>query len=352
MKILHIAPENFAGVPFTIVKAERELGHYSRLITFFSKTNYEEDISLNLPFIKNPVIDKLRDLRYRETLSNKLKIPKDTPIQYTQKGLLSFIRDKIWEARIERLLKNSDFDFYDFDIYQLDGGLGFLRNCKFIKKLSEKNKKIICFYYGSDLRIRGVIPFIDRVSLLNLTVEYYHKYFHSNIKFVPFPFDSGMFKDFTVNHDHPVIGHSPTNRALKGTDTILNVLNRLKEKYDFEIKLIENLPFNEAVQVKSQCSIFIDQISDFGYGISGLEALAMGIPTCTSLVSGFNDEYPEHPFIEVNESNLYEKLATLISDKEYRLKKGTEGKNWVQNVHNHLNVVKKIHHHIGNVLNK
>lgn len=351
MKILHIAPENFAGVPFTIVEAERELGYQSRLITFFRKSNYEEDISLDLPFIKNPVIDKLRDFKYSETLSNRLRIPEKIPIHYTEKGILSFIRDKIWESRIKRFLQNADFDLYDFDIYQLDGGLGFLRNCKFIRKLVEKNKKIICFYYGSDLRIRGVIPYIDKISSLNLTVEYYHKYFHPNINFVPFPFDSEKFKNFTVNLDKVVIGHSPTNRLLKGTDVILQVLSKLRGKYDFEIKMIENLPYDEAIRAKSECTIFIDQISDFGYGISGLESLAMGIPTCTSLVKDFPEEYPEHPFIEVNESDLYEKLEKLILDKNYRSRKGSEGKNWVRDVHNHLKVVNKIHQYIRDISN-
>ena len=51
MKILHIASENVAGVPGILVKAEREMGHYSRLMTYFKSPNSQwDDIVLNLPF--------------------------------------------------------------------------------------------------------------------------------------------------------------------------------------------------------------------------------------------------------------------------------------------------------------
>jgi len=352
MKILHIAPENFAGVPLTIVKAERKLGYYSRLITLY-KSKYEEDICLNLPLVKNELLFKIRNFTHRRHLSNKLKIPENKPLTYSQKwtfqNIFFCIRDKIWHKKINEIFRTIDFDFYDFDIYQLDGGLGLLRNLKFFKKLSEKNKKIVCCYYGSDLRTRGVIPFIDNISQLNLTVEYYHRFFHPKVKFVPFPFDTEKFSNFNANLKNLVIGHSPTNRKLKGTKTILNAINDLKSKYIFEFKLIENLPYEAALTEKSKCSIFIDQISDFGYGISSLESLAMGIPTCSSLVKGFSKEYPNHPFIEINENNIYSQLERLILNDKYRTEKGKEGKIWANEVHNYINVVKKIHKYISEI---
>ena len=69
-KILHIAPFNVAGVPMTFVKAERELGYHSRLITLGKHHhNYEEDICLNLPFI-----DLSNSLFIKKLFSNKTKM--------------------------------------------------------------------------------------------------------------------------------------------------------------------------------------------------------------------------------------------------------------------------------------
>ena len=47
------------------------------------------------------------------------------------------LRDKIWENRLRKFF--SKFDIYQFDIYQLDSGLGFLRNAKFIKIIKKLN---------------------------------------------------------------------------------------------------------------------------------------------------------------------------------------------------------------------
>ena len=51
-RILHLAPFNTSGVPITLVRAEREVGFESRLITLGRDSrNYEEDICLDLPFL-------------------------------------------------------------------------------------------------------------------------------------------------------------------------------------------------------------------------------------------------------------------------------------------------------------
>ena len=49
MRILHIAPFNTAGVPMAFVRAERKMGHDSRLITLGpSRQERNEDICLRL----------------------------------------------------------------------------------------------------------------------------------------------------------------------------------------------------------------------------------------------------------------------------------------------------------------
>src|SRR5438045_4626822 len=48
-KILHIAPENTAGVPYNVMKMQNESGFTSRLITFYKiPFNFPEDICLDL----------------------------------------------------------------------------------------------------------------------------------------------------------------------------------------------------------------------------------------------------------------------------------------------------------------
>ncbi len=349
-RILHIAPLNTAGVPYAFVKAERRLGYDSRLITLGkSRFGYEEDICLNLPFLRTPGIKLLRKAvsdPSRSIVENVHHIPAEIPRKWMPRGFLEStlfqFRERVWAPRIRDVL--SEIDIWNVDIVQLDGGLEFYRDGRTIKELDRLGKKIICCYTGSDLRVRGVIPEIDELAHLNVTVEYDHKYFHPNIHHVFFPFDMEPFDVIPPRAQHSVrIGHAPTNRRAKGSDQIISQLKELKKSRDIEIVLIENLPYKEALKLKATCDIFVDQIGDLGYGINSLEALAMGIPVATSLVSDFGESYPDNPFIEVDKDSLVAQLQPFLDDADLRREEGIKGRDWVMKYHDHVKVVRRIH---------
>ncbi|OQX58944.1 hypothetical protein DRQ00_07290 [candidate division KSB1 bacterium] len=350
MKILHIAPFNTAGVPLTFVQAERSLGYYSRLVTLARHPyNFPEDICLKLPllnFYGTNLIKKVVSPKQRLQVGHLHRIPEQIPIQWHPKGaaerLLIRLREKIWQPRIRQFMTQSNF--WQFDVYQLDGGLEFYRDGRTVKKLKDLGKKIICCYTGSDLRVRGVIPEIDAAADLNVTVEFDHIYFHPRIHHVFFPFDLEHFVYSKQSHSGKLrIGHAPTQRQAKGSDVIIAVLKKIQQKYPIEIILIEKLSYHQALQLKSTCDIFIDQIGDLGYGINSLEALAMGIPTCSSLVRGFADKYPDHPFVEINADNLESQIIYLIENENYRRRMGEIGREWLRKYHDAVKVVQHIH---------
>lgn len=76
------------------------------------------------------------------------------------------------------------------------------------------------------------------------------------------------------------IVHAPTNQAAKGSSYILAALNKLKLKYPefLEICLIQNLPFNQAVELYKQADLIIDQIVIGWYGAFAVETMLMGKP--------------------------------------------------------------------------
>jgi len=349
MKILHIAPFNVAGVPITFVKAERQLGFHSRLITFAKNSRgYEEDICLNLPFLDFKGFAKFKRLiggKSRIEITNRAPQLTEIPLKWLPnrlEKLFILFREYIWKSKIGKVLKQINID--QFDVIQLDGGIGFYRNGRDIIQFKRAGKKIICCYTGSDLRVRGVIPQIDAVSDLNVSVEFDHLLLHPNIHHVFFPFDASKFKLATPEDDGTInIGHAPTNRAAKGSAIIIPVVKELEKKYPVKLILIENLPYEKALELKSLCHIFIDQVGDLGYGISGLESLAMGIPTCSCLAPGFDELHPDNPFVVIDETNLKSRLIRLINDKKLRLKKGQEGREWVKKYHEPVWVVQMIH---------
>ena len=349
MKILHIAPFNVAGVPITFVKAERQLGFHSRLITLAKNSQgYEEDICLNLPFLDFKGFTEFKRIiggKFRVEITNRAPQLTEIPLKWLPNGLeklFILFREYVWKSKIGKVLKQINID--QFDVIQLDGGIGFYRDGRDIIQFKRAGKKIICCYTGSDLRVRGVIPQIDAVSDLNVSVEFDHLLLHPNIHHVFFPFDASKFKLATPGDDGTIyIGHAPTNRAAKGSAIIITVVKELEKKYPVKLILIENLPYEKALELKSLCHIFIDQIGDLGYGISGLESLAMGIPTCSCLAPGFDELYPDNPFVVIDELNMKSSLISLIEDKSLRIKKGREGREWVKKFHDPVWVVQKIH---------
>lgn len=354
LNILHIAPANIAGVPITLVNAERKLGHRSRLITFFRDArNYPEDICLNLPFLDfwgTRFVKKWVSHPGRLAVHHEYRVPKDIPPVWQPNGLperfFMQFREWVWRPRLKRLCR--EIDFWHYDVYQLDGGLEFFRDGRTIRKLKALGKKVICCYTGSDLRTRGVIPSIDALSDLNVSTEFDHIQLHPNIHHVRFPFDLSKFSLSEPPENGEIrIGHAPTSRQAKGSGRIISTIRELREQHPVKLILIENLPHDQAIKLKSQCHIFVDQIGNLGYGINSLEALAMGIPTCSCLAPGFEKVYPDHPFVVIDEHNIKDALLSLVQNAGLRERRRKSGREWVKKYHDHLGVVRAIHNLAG-----
>lgn len=351
MRILHIAPTNIAGVPIAFVRAERALGHESRLVTLVrDRREYEEDICLNLPFIdfwgtrlakrflSNP--DKLH-------VTNQRAMASQHPCEWQpnngfEKALIRF-RESLWAAKIRNLF--DEIDFWNFDVYQLDGGLEFFRDGRTVKELHARGKKIVCCYTGSDLRTRGILPEIDRLSSVNVTLEFDHLQLVPGIHHVLFPFEVERFQPREREPDGTRIriAHAPTNRAAKGSEIIIPTVRRLEYELPVELVLIENVSHERSLELKRTSHIFIDQIGELGYGLNSLEALAMGVPTCSSLPDQFGKRYPGHPFVAVDAKTLKQELVQLIQHPALRRAISAHAREWVQRNHDSRVTVRKIH---------
>jgi len=336
-KILHIAPQNFAGMPFGFMQMQSQAGHTSRLVTMFENTlNFEEDISLNF---KLPV-NKAAKL-WRDSKMTGLKY-------YEPKNILesTFFKLRDFKNRSKITALIDKHELFDFDIYHFDGGMDFFRNLRFAKELKRLNKKIVCCYYGSDLRTRGVFKELDDMSDLNITVEFDHIRLHKNIHYLFFPFDVKKVEYNLPELKKVKIIHSPTNRLFKGTDKILKVIDDIKKSYDIEFILAENISRDKLLEMKKTCNLAIDQVGGelggSGYGKNSIENLAMGIPTITE----FSDEYlnflPENPFIACVIDNLKSTLTKYIENVNLLKEVSLNGRNWVEKYHSYESVNAKL----------
>jgi len=308
---------------------------------------HDEDICLNAPFVKTPAVLSLkRLLRPRGGAPSRMRRTAESgppvwaPANPVSGGLIR-LRDRIWAPRIRRALASIRIE--SFDVLFLDGGLGFLRHDTFVGGLKQGGMKIAVGYYGSDLRTRGILPDIDGLADYRFTMEFDHTLLYPGIDFMFYPFRLPAYTPHPGSRNERLrIGHSPTNRAAKGTDAILGQLSLLRERFPLEVVLIEKLPQGEALSLKSTCDIFVDQVGELGYGVSGLESMAMGIPTAAEILPDFEAVLGDHPIINVSAGSIAEKLTPFLKSDRLRRERGEQGKAWVKRVHDPMAVAAKL----------
>ena len=347
LKILHIAPLNFAGVPYDFFKMHNDCGDFSRIITLHKNERiFPEDICLNLP-LPNQALAKILRKKKIELLEEN---ERSTAHYFKSKNLFekSYYKsyDFLIQPKIEKTI--SDYELNDFDIIHYDGGLDFYRDSGQALKWKKRGKKIVCCYYGSDLRIRGLIKELDQISDLNLTSEYDHLSLKKDLKYIFYPYDTSELPVKIVRTNEAIkIVHSPTNRKYKGTELIISVIEKVKKERNIEFLLMENIPRYKLLEIKSDCDISIDQVGGTmggtGYGKAGLETLAMGIPTITNMTKNYAAWLPENPFSIANNFNeLYKTLIELIDNESFRIGNGKKGIDWVNKYHSFENVNKEL----------
>jgi len=143
------------------------------------------------------------------------------------------------------------------------------------------------------------------------------------------------------------IMHAPTHRANKGTDYILDALDRLKtEGFQIEVDLVENILHDSLLEQYKKCHLFIDQIMGGWYGTATIEAMAIGRPVIVCL----REEYFQYidygkkiPAIHADPENIYDTIkATLESGFDKLLDIGLKSRAFVEEVHALSRVTEKL----------
>ncbi len=347
LKILHMAPQNYAGVPYDFYKMHLSCGDISRLITYHkNQLDFPEDVCLGFPLPKHKLASfwRRKKMQYQEASPRK-EFYYFKPKNFVEKLYFS-ASDFFRKNKVEEIIEK--YNLGDYDIIHYDAGLDIFRNSSLAKRWKRQEKKIICCYYGSDLRIRGIIKTLDEISDLNITSEYDHLALKKDLEYIFYPYDPSELPHRKKNDSGKIkIVHSPTNRKYKGTELIISVIDKVKEKYDIEFFLLENMSRNEVLEIKSKCDISIDQVGGSmggtGYGKAGLETLAMSIPTVTNMTDPYRKWLPENPFVVANNGDeLYSSLVDLISSPDLRNEKGLNGKLWVEKYHGYKNVNERL----------
>lgn len=77
----------------------------------------------------------------------------------------------------------------------------------------------------------------------------------------------------------PVLAHAPSHQGVKGTRFVLDAVQRLRQEgVQFEFKLIEGVPHNEAMRLYAGADLLVDQLLVGWYGGVAVEVMALGKP--------------------------------------------------------------------------
>ncbi len=278
MKILHL-PTDVGGNSFGLSRAEQLLGFDSNaLIKSSGWMDYPYEHCLDLDQIKNPLL-KLAKLSYKF-----LKIRSAYDIFHFNCGS-SLIHTP------ERGLCQFDIPFYPkkarlFVTYN---------GCDARQKYPTMQRTSIAACHEEEC-YQGVCNSGVRDRIRRKSIEKMAKYAHHIWALNPdllyfLPPEKSSFLPYSIAnyskrrcYTPPVyplkIIHAPTNRSAKGSKYILSALDEANKRFPgkVDIKLIENIPYKQAMKMYQEADLVIDQVMIGWYGAFAVEVMSMGKP--------------------------------------------------------------------------
>ena len=141
----------------------------------------------------------------------------------------------------------------------------------------------------------------------------------------------------------PLVLHAPSRRVVKGTQHVLECVDRLqREGYDFRFQLLENLDNEQTRRLLAQSHLVIDQVLLPAYGLLAIEAMATGNVVVGSAVPGYGGFPDDLPMITSTPDDLHDNLASLLDDRERWYGLARRGREYVEAHHDYRRIGKDI----------
>jgi hypothetical protein len=135
--------------------------------------------------------------------------------------------------------------------------------------------------------------------------------------------------------------HTPTQRYIKHTKEFIAAATSLGMK----LEVVERVPWSQALARKALADVLLDQLA-YGYGLSALEAMAMGMPvvggvTVEGLESRIMSAVGYLPYHKASPGSLKMDLIP-IQDPDFREEVAERGRQYVNDFHAQPVIVKRL----------
>lgn len=138
------------------------------------------------------------------------------------------------------------------------------------------------------------------------------------------------------------IAHAPNHRGFKGTEFVINAIDRLKsDGLKVELLLLENMQNAEVLEILStRADILVEQLLAPIHGLNALEGMASGLPTISNLSDARYAHtlrkltyFCECPLVSATPEDIYDILKNLVVCPEKRESIGCKSREYVKRYH-------------------
>lgn len=262
-----------------------------------------------------------------------------------------------WRRRW-RVLRTALSSVSRYDVFHFHGGSSLLPRNADIPFLKAMGKKIVFHFWGSDVRLRSKaldpamaklneesivakLSFLGRFANLALVadaelMQYVSPYF-SRVEYLPHAVKvKGNIGSGLRQRLMPLVVHAPSDRTLKGTNALLEAVERLKQEgVSFQFNLLEGLRNHDLMHQVADADIVVDQLRLGTHGVFSVEAMALGKPVICYIAPQFRSGYPaDLPVISASVHNVVDQLRLLVNMPiEQREELGRAGVEYAFNRH-------------------
>lgn len=340
IRVLH-CPTNTGNHPWALSRAERQLGIQSDLL-IFDDHKYYQNYDKNLQLNYSSVPGEIKKWKYFKKIIKNYDIFHfnwgfsflDYP--YIGFDYLDFKMIKKAGKKIVMTFQGSDARQKDYFLKHFGEGPFETQEYGLIDKLLDWRKR---------KRIEKVAKYADKIYALNPDLLHV---LPKTAEFLPYAVNTEKREKKIENRQkikEVTIVHAPSHRYAKGTDYIIQIINKLKKRYPIKFMLVENLKNDEAQKIYDLADIAIDQLLVGWYGAFAVEMMAKGVPVLAYIREEDVKKYVhldnKIPVVNVNKAGLESRLRQLIGEVVQRKKIGQESINYIKKYHSTKVIAKK-----------
>ena len=222
------------------------------------------------------------------------------------------------------------------DIFHFYFGLTLVPKSLQFPILRATRKKSVFHFLGSDIRgkTRGELAYGHRADA-QIVGSYDAARWVPEAFVVPPGLDLRSYQPRPPSDNpRPLVVHAPSNRAKKGTQSVIDACAQLSVDLD----LVEGVPHDEARERYARADIVIDQLEVGWHGVFAIEAMAFGKPVIGHVKPDVVERSAEAfgvrlPIVPATKETLVDALRLLIDDPQLRRELGATGRAYVEQVH-------------------